>query len=69
MNDQSLADLAREYGLDPADYEDMCVDDPIVDYAEYDIAGYGGYSDMEDYIEEPGNFLVLARRRCPQTAI
>ena len=56
MDDESLAELAREYGLDSGAYGDAYLDDPVVEYSQpRDYQRYSMYDDIEDYMEEPGN--------------
>lgn len=58
MDEQSLADLAREYGLDPSEYED---EEAIFDYPHSThYEGNAAYNEIEDYVEEPGNVLAYA---------
>lgn len=54
MEEQSLADLAREYGLDASQYQDndnYGGDDYVADYDEYDRFNDSGYADAEGYSE------------------
>lgn len=58
MEEQSLADLAREYGLDASQYQyqdngDYGGEDHdyVADYDEYDRFNDSGYADAEGYSE------------------
>lgn len=63
MDDQDLADLAREYGLDPRDYSldhnqysQGYEDTSVADYPQSpDYGSYAEYDEIEDYTEDPGN--------------
>ncbi len=66
MEEQSLADLAREYGLDASQYQDndnYGGDDYVADY-EFERFDDSGYADAE-YSEGTLDILVLLLKiRC-----
>ena len=61
MERQSLADLAREYGLDARQYQDQYDGDYVAGYDEpsgFDQFEDSGYGDAEIYEEGEQNSLV-----------
>ena len=61
MERQSLADLAREYGLDARQYQDQYDGDYVAGYDEpsgFDQFEDSGYGDAEIYEEGKQNSLV-----------
>ena len=55
MDDESFAQLAREYGVDLDDYADTHASDPTVEYRHPGVAAHGEYDEIEEFTDEQGS--------------